>query len=224
MSQSAYVGSLEAVRDFRAAMCTFLAEVREAMVSYDLEVRRTLDWLLEAQPKRWHQEVRNCEEAASKARIELERCRASSLPGGGTPSCMEERKSLERSRARLQYAHDKLESVRKWGYVLGREADEYTGRAHQLAGLFDAELPQAIATLDRILSALESYAALEAPAPATASAAAALEPVARPLDITATAGHEDARQAAETETKVLDESRPPVQLADDGSTTENQAP
>jgi hypothetical protein len=182
MTEGAYVGSFEAVRDFRAALHTFLQEAREAMCSNDLEVRRTLEWLLEAQPKHWQQQVRNCEEAVVEAKIELERCRSSSLPGGGTPSCTEERKALERARQRRQWAEQKVESVRKWGYVVGREAEEYTGRANQLAGLFDADLPQAIAILDRVLNALESYAALnvQGPAPLAASGPGfSQEPVAR---------------------------------------------
>jgi hypothetical protein len=200
MTEGAYVGSFEAVRDFRAALHTFLQEVREAMCSYDLEVRRTLDWLLEAQPKRWQQEVRNCDETVAKAKIDLERCRISKLPGGGTPSCMEERKALERARHRRQYAQDKIESVRKWGYVLGREAEEYTGRAHQLSGMFDADLPQAIAMLDRVLSALESYAALNHPDPpavaASVLASAELASVSRPIGGAAEAGDDANREPA----------------------------
>jgi hypothetical protein len=196
MTEGAYVGSFEAVRDFRAALHTFLQEVREAMCSNDLEVRRTLEWLLEAQPRHWHQQVRNCEEAVVAAKIELERCRSSSLPGGGTPSCMEEKKALERARQRCRWAEEKVESVRKWGYVVGREAEEYTGRANQLAGLFDADLPQAIAMLDRVLNALESYAALSVQG---AAPSAAISPGSRPVaaePATEVPGTDEAPQAA----------------------------
>jgi hypothetical protein len=37
-----------------------------------------------------------------EAKIELERCRVSSLPGGGTPSCMEEKKALDRAKLRAR--------------------------------------------------------------------------------------------------------------------------
>jgi hypothetical protein len=185
MTEGAYVGSIDAVRDFRAALHTFLQEVRESMCSYDLEMRRTLEWLLEAQPKRWQQEARRSEDAIVQAKIELERCRSSKLPGGEQPSCSEERKSLERARQRRDYVLEKIEAVRKWGYVVEREAAEYTGRANQLSGVFDSDLPQAIATLDRVLTALESYAALkvESSAPALGSASTPAPdrpPIARP--------------------------------------------
>ncbi len=211
MSDGAHVGSLEAVRDFRAALHTFLDEVRDAMCSYDLEVRRTLEWLLEAEPRRWQQQVRICEDQVTEAKIELERCRCSKLPGGGTPSCMEERKAVERARQRRQYAEDKVEAVRRWAGIVEREADEYTGRAHQLAGMFDADLPQAIALLDRIMNSLESYVAFTAPTTGSASTASAppLASMARPTD---TATSNDGVTAAENN-DVID-AEPPVTPAD----------
>ena len=174
MTDGAYVGSIGAMRDFRAALVTFAQEAREAIGSYEMEVRRTLDWLLESQPQYWKHEVRKCEDRVTEAKIELERCRNSKLPGGDTPSCMEERKALERARARRQHAEEKVESVRKWGYVAQREEAEYAGRANQLSGMFDADLPQAIVVLDRVLTTLESYLALNyqgaEPPPTTPSA------------------------------------------------------
>jgi hypothetical protein len=177
MTDGAYVGSIGAVRDFRAALVSFAQEAREAIGSYDMEVRRTLDWLLESQPKYWMHEVRKCEDRVTEAKIELERCRNSKLPGGETPACMEERKALERARGRRQYAEEKVESVRKWGYVAQREEAEYAGRANQLSGMFDADLPQAIAVLDRVMTMLESYMALNhqgAEPPPTSGAASAI--------------------------------------------------
>jgi len=105
-------------------------------------------------------EIRKCEDALVQARIELERRRGMKMPGGEAPSCMEERKAVERARQRRQYAEDKVEAVRKWGFVVEHEADEYSGRANQLHGVIDSELPRAVSMLDRALSALEAYTAL----------------------------------------------------------------
>ena len=52
-----------------------------------------------------------------------------------------------------QYAEDKL-ATRRWGYAAGREAAEYAGRAGQLGTVFDAEVPRALALLDRVLTSL----------------------------------------------------------------------
>jgi hypothetical protein len=183
MSQGAYVGSIDAVRDFRAALHTFLAEIREAITSQDLEVRRTLEWILEAEPKRWQQELRRAEDAITQTKIELERCRVSKLPGGGTPSCIEEKKALDRARQRRDYVADKIDAVRKWGGVLGHEIAEYSGRAAQLNGSCDTEMPRALALLERVLTTLESYVALDAQVPPRPSGMAPdspTDPVMRP--------------------------------------------
>ena len=160
MSGPAYVGSFEAVRDFRAALVIFLHEAREALASHDMEVRRTLEWLFDVEPKRWQQIVRSCDEEVVRAKIDLERCRHSKLPGGDPRSCLEERKTLERARQRRHYAEQKIEAVRKWAHLVEREADEYAGRASQLSTLVDVDLVGAIAMLDRALTSLESYSAL----------------------------------------------------------------
>jgi hypothetical protein len=192
----AHVGSIDAVRYFRAVLNTFAHDAREALISFDTEVARTLDWLLEEMPQYWKNEIRRCEEALQEARIDLERCRNTPLPGGGTPSCMEQKKALDKAKAKLQYAHDKSDATKKWGAVASREASEYSGRSNQLGSVFDAELPQAILVLDRVLRTLESYQALRAPSGETtplagsAVGSAGTQSSARPEPVVAAAGGE----------------------------------
>lgn len=159
MKAGAQVGSLAAVRDFRAVMATFAHDTRDALNTFDLEARRSLQWLVETVPSEWRQEVRRAEDAVTEAKIELERARHERLPGGESRSCLEERKALEQARRRHEFAQDKLEAVRKWGAMAEREVREYTGRARQLETLLDADVPKALALLDRILQALEAYVA-----------------------------------------------------------------
>jgi len=161
MSGGAHVDSFEVVRDFRAAVATFADEARDALAIYDLELRRTLDWLLTYQPQAWQQEMRKAEEAVRVAKIELGRCRSQRLPGGGEPSCMEEKKILERAKRRQQFAEEKLIVTRKWGQNFTRDATQYTSQASQLGDLLDADLPRALALLDRVLLSLEAYVGLE---------------------------------------------------------------
>ncbi len=162
MNHAAYVGSIDDLRQFRAALCTFTDEARAALIDYELESRRTLDWLLEDRPAYWEHALRVAEERVVQAKIELERRRHERLPGGEPPSCIEERRALERARLRQRYAEEKVEAVRRWGRLAERETTEYLGRSRQLEGYFDAELPQAVALVDRALAALESYLATRA--------------------------------------------------------------
>ncbi len=96
---------------------------------------------------------------------------------------------------------DKLEATKRWRHAIERKAREYSSRANQLATLFDADMPVALATLDRVLAALESYAALAAPQnrPAAASTAGATASVARPADEMAAAEGSAAHDADEAE-------------------------
>ncbi|HTU27087.1 MAG TPA: hypothetical protein VMF30_16895 [Pirellulales bacterium] len=213
MSGGAHVGSFDAVRDFRAAVATFADEARDALAIYDMELRRTLDWLLVDQPGFWKQEIIKSEEAVRVARIELARCKGRKLPGGGEPSCMEEKKVLERARRRLAFAEDKLAVTRTWGQKFGRDATQYTSQASQLGDMFDADLPRALALLDRVMQSLEAYIGLQSD-----RSSAPAEPA--PTRGAATAGIEAAGQAdgetAPPQAKP-DDAAPPGELAADST-------
>jgi hypothetical protein len=157
----ANVDSFEALREFRAAVATFAGEARDALSTYDVELRRTLDWILEIQPEEWKLEIRRSEDAIQQAKIDLARCRIQKLPNGGEPSCMEEKKALQKAKYRLEHAENKLVATRKWGQTFNRESTQYTSHATQLGDLFDSEMPKAISMLDRLLVALEAYVGVQ---------------------------------------------------------------
>ncbi len=159
MSGDANVGSIEAVRDFRAALNTFLHEARDALVTYDMEARRALEWLLDTAPKMWQQESRKCQEKITELNIAYQACRAQKLPGGGQPACLEEKKQLDKAKARMVYIQDKIQKTKKWGLAADRQAIEYKGRATHMIGVLDGDVPNALALLDRVLVSLEQYVA-----------------------------------------------------------------
>src|SRR5580704_11097339 len=117
MSSGANVGSIDVVREFRVSMNTFLYEARDALATYEMEVQRTLEWLLSGAPAFWQNELRKAEAVVTQAKLDLQRCRAMPLPGGGQPACLEERKLLERAVKRQQYVEQKIEVVRKIGHM-----------------------------------------------------------------------------------------------------------
>jgi hypothetical protein len=157
MNQSASVHSIDAIRDFRAALIEFCQEARSAMVDIDLELRRSNEWLHEVQPNYWRNEVRRASEEVNETKKDLHRKRLMTLPGGGTPSCMEERKAVERAQHRQRYAEEKIEITREWARAEQHEATEYEGRATQLATLIDGTIPKAISFLDHTIGHLEAY-------------------------------------------------------------------
>ena len=70
MGPSARVTSIEALKDFRASLCRFGHDAKEAIGATELEIRRIFDWL-DAQLKYWQKEVRIREEDVARAKAEL---------------------------------------------------------------------------------------------------------------------------------------------------------
>jgi hypothetical protein len=157
----ANVGSIDAVREFRAVMATFMHESHDALTTFDLESRRALEWLTDTAPKYWESEHRKCQDRIVEAKIAYQTCKAQKLPGGGEPACLEEKKVLDRARAQLLYIEEKQAKTKKWGAVASRQALEYKGRSNQLQSVLDAQLPNALALLDRVLNSLEAYIGLQ---------------------------------------------------------------
>lgn len=158
MAETARVGSFDAVRDFLAAFQTFAHEAEDAVSCFDLEIQRSLAELTEAEPAYWRQELRRAEDEVSQARIELQRAQYQTLPGGQPKSTIDERKQLERARAKHQFIEEKQQVVRKWAGVASRAIDEYSGRATQLNSLFAAEHARGVQMLNRVLDSLTAYA------------------------------------------------------------------
>lgn len=157
VDSSASVRSIDAIRELRAALVVFCHEARTGLVDVELEVRRSLQWIREQQPAHWHNQIRLRENAVNEAKNELHRARMRTLPGGGTPSCMEEKKLLDRAQRRLAEAHEKLEVVARWSRTLAHEVLEYEARAAQLNNYLDATVPRATSFLSKIETHLEAY-------------------------------------------------------------------
>src|SRR5437773_3006294 len=147
MSQGAQVRSVDAIRDFLAALQQFREDGQEALCSADLEIRRMQDWLGE-QLKSWTKEVRDCEEDLIQAKNELVR-RQTIYVGDKPPDCTEQKKRVKMCQARLEYAEEKVAATRRWIPELGRQIDEYYAPARQLAGFLDSNLQSAFAVLER---------------------------------------------------------------------------
>lgn len=171
MSQSARVTSIEALKEWKEALCVFRAEALEGLCAVEMEVRRAFDWLQE-QTKFWENEVRRRDEQLVQARADLVRRQMMVTPAGRTPDTTEQEKALRKAQTRLREAEEKVERARKLAPVLHRAIEEYEGPARRLANMLEADLPRASAMLDRKIDALDAYvstaAARSSPPPAPA--------------------------------------------------------
>lgn len=157
MRDAADVRSLDAVRDWHAALGGYGEVLAEALAGVELEIRRAQDWLTE-QLACWQRAVRQCEEDVTRAKAELSQ-RQFQTWDGRTPDCTVQEKNLRVARARLEHAEDQVAVCRQWIGKLPKMIDEtYTGSGRRLANFLEAELPKGLADLKRRIAALESYA------------------------------------------------------------------
>src|SRR4051812_34045853 len=98
---TANVTSLDALRGFRAALVRFGADVETALVALELEARRPVEWIEGDRSRYWPQQVRRASEMVSEARLALSRCEVR-ISSEDTKYCYDERKSLEKTKRRLQ--------------------------------------------------------------------------------------------------------------------------
>ncbi len=158
MGQSARVTSIDALRTWRESLSVFHDDAVEALGAVELDLRRTLDWL-DGQTRFWQLELRRRDDAVVQAKSELARKKMMPIIGR-TADTTEQDKNLRRAQMRKQEAEEKLERARQLGPILTRAIDEYRGPARRLSGMLDADVPNAIALMERKLDALQAYLAL----------------------------------------------------------------
>jgi hypothetical protein len=169
MNPGADVASIDVLSDWYAALVEFRTKAAAALASVSLSLQHATAWLAEQQ-HHWHRQIRLCEEDVVQAKAEL-RARQLSNLSGERPDCTVQEVNLRKAKARLQFAEEQMEAVRRWTKRLPTEIlDTYDGPAHQLTAFLDGELPRGLTALTRQITALEHYVNLRsgpAPAPAT---------------------------------------------------------
>jgi hypothetical protein len=174
MSESAHVESLDALKEFKAALVTFGVDAQEALAAAESQIQRVLDGL-EQQRKRWLAEVRQRQEELTRAKAALVQKRWGQKDGRG-PGITDAELAVRHAEQRLCEAEAKVETVKRWLLHLPREIGEYQGPARRLGGWIDADLKIGVALLDRRLGALEAYLTPASPPPELEGAATPHDP------------------------------------------------
>ncbi len=163
MSQTAHVQSVASLQDFRNALAMYVAESKQGLMVLDMEIRRAADWVAIDRAQYWRGEIRRAMEAVARAKDELHNARIFKRMDDYVPSCIDEKKALQRAQQRLEIAEQKSEAVRRWTRAIQHELNEFTGRMAQFAGVLENDLPKATAALERILMSLDRYVSASGP-------------------------------------------------------------
>ncbi|MEM7316335.1 MAG: hypothetical protein AAF497_24650 [Planctomycetota bacterium] len=153
----ANVKSIESIRVFRTDLQEYKESLRQSLDILLAELTRAVDYFESDRAAYWPAQVRRASDKLAEARINLERCQVTTRPEQG-PSCYEEKKALQKAKARLQHANEKVKATKKWVIVVQQEVDQFRSRLAQLNFMTDTELPRAMVLLERLASRLDRYA------------------------------------------------------------------
>ena len=156
MSDTAQLKSIEALRDFRMRLLEFQASATGALESIGQQVQRSSQWLEQDRPLFWKNEVLRGSDRVAEARVALAQCRLRRIDGE-PPSCFDEQKALAAAKHRLAVAERKVVEVKRWRQEVAHEALEMAGRTGQLQDALQADIPKAVASLERIMASVQSY-------------------------------------------------------------------
>ena len=201
MSTQAYVKSLDTLAFLKAAIAQFAHESNQALSEVEIQGQRAVDWITVDMAAFWKGEIRRRSDLVNKAKKDLEHCRTFKKVGDNQPSCIEEKKQLDKAKAMLEHAEKKAEAVRRWTPVVQQQFRETCVRLVRFREVIDVDCPKAAAQLERMLKALESYREMASPADRGSSeGAAGTASVTRQADAAADATPSPAAAAADGET------------------------
>lgn len=163
MPTNANVQSIEAIKDFRVSLCKFIESARAALNEADADLQRHGYWLGEDRQRHWQMELTRRTEQAQKAKLALLEKRNRSNAAGGRVSCVDEEKALAAAVRRLEEARHKAASTKRWVRELEEEVFKHKGTLQALTHSLDVDCVVMLATLDRMLEALDRYVALAPP-------------------------------------------------------------
>jgi hypothetical protein len=161
MSQFARVASLDAIRDFKAALADFADTANVALSEATADVQRTIWWISHDQLANWQREIKKRTDKLNQAKAELFKKQLES--NDSRTSAVVERKHVAKWQAALDEAENKVRMVKKWGQVLEREMLLFKAGCAQVSGAIQGDIPSAIGRMDKMIQSLEAYLALQAP-------------------------------------------------------------
>jgi hypothetical protein len=212
MSTQAEVKSIDTLAFVKTALVAFGHETGQSLAEVEMQAQRIVDWICLEQAAYWKTEVRKAADGVNQAMKDLQHCRTYKKVGNNEPSCIEEKKALEKAKKKLARAEEKAEAVRRWTPVVRQQLQETGVRLTRFREIIDIDCPKAVARLERMLVSLDHYAHTSAPQAAAGGAGDTTKPsVARPTDVSATAASQT--QADQT---TADTAAPPSSTGEEG--------
>ena len=159
---TANIRSIPVIRDVKIALMKFVDEGRGAVEIMTQEMLKAIDWVENDRPAYWDAQLKKAFDLVTSTRVALNACQTRKV-AGRQPSCIEEKQAHDKAKRRLQFCSEQRELVKKWAVKIRHESDEFRGRLAGLSRAIDGDFTKAVATLESMARALESYAEMTAP-------------------------------------------------------------
>ncbi|WZP00667.1 hypothetical protein EP7_002316 [Isosphaeraceae bacterium EP7] len=167
MSQSANVQSIESIRLAREALALFAEEARQAIGATQMEITRATDWLVNRQRMYWQEQIKRRAGELSMARTELHRKKLMKMSMDSVNDT-EQQEIVRMATRRLREAEEKLELVKRWVATFQQAVAEYQSHGRGLDDTVNGRVQNGVAMLDRMMTAIDAYAAIAPPMMPTA--------------------------------------------------------
>ena len=165
MSKSANVRSVQALKDFRIALCNFADDARGALGGVEMELRKFRDWLERDQLGYWQMQVKRRQQMIADARAALHKKKLSAGKSDAV-SDSEEKENLRKATQLLRVAEEKVEIVRKLIPQFHQAVASYHSHSQPLGDHMSGGFERSLARLSQMIDSIEAYLALQAPATA----------------------------------------------------------
>ena len=160
MSETAKVGSIEAIKEFRVRLLKFAETCGAVLADSESEVGRTIRWVETEQQTFWQGQIRKRSIELARAEEALRNKTLYKQFDGTRQSAVDEQKAVDKAKVRLREANEKLDACRKWSKRLEKESFVFRGAVQRFSTILSSEVPNAASDLTNMILALDAYAAM----------------------------------------------------------------
>ena len=156
MGKQANIQNVELLDSFRADIREFQQVALRELDSMHKEVRRMEAWITLEQPPIWKIRSRKVESEVNNARSDLERAKIS-RPDESPRMFADQRKALNRAKAKQQMTMDRIRDLKKWGSVISKESMLMQSGLRSLSNSAGDEMSKLASMLKILADHLDSY-------------------------------------------------------------------
>ena len=162
MADRARIHSIDALARFRPALVAFVEECNSALLSAEADAARAVIRIRNDREPYWKRQIRLREEVLKSAKSELA-MKKIMRDADDARADVDQVKAVEKARRRVAEAQEKHALCKQWARKLEQEQPNFRGQVGALKRVLEAEMPRAIAELDRMGAALEDYTKMTKP-------------------------------------------------------------